>query len=264
MMAKALTLILALALLPTTAVAAPADGVVKVCADPDPPPWTYWTRDASGKKTEAFTGASVDLVRTIFNRLGVRVDFTGNVPWVRCLKLVEAGEFDYAMDAYADPERAKRFAYSAHYNTLTPQVFFRQDKPLEIRSVTDLKRYQGCGMIGASYAHYGLKPDDLDLGVTTYEAMIRKLKAGRCDYFVEELEVISGYKYLGEDHLRDPALAHAAVPNARAPAKHLIAALGSPAAKLLPEFNKELAAIIKSGAAADIWRRHAPDLPYKP
>ncbi|QSI78623.1 substrate-binding periplasmic protein [Niveibacterium microcysteis] len=266
-MTKARTLILILLLLlhlPAIAIAAPAERVIKVCADPDPPPWTYWVRDASGKKTDQFTGASVDLVRTIFNRLGVQVDFIGNVPWVRCLKLVETGEFDFAMDAYADAERAKRFAYSAHYNTLTPQVFFRRDKPLDIRSIADLKRYQGCGMIGASYAHYGLTPDDLDLGVTTYEAMIRKLKAGRCDYFVEELEVISGYKYLAQDYLRDPALAHASVADANPPAKHLIAAIGSPASKLLPKFNKELAAFIKSGAAAEIWQRHAPDLPYRP
>ncbi|GAA5174181.1 hypothetical protein GCM10025771_03230 [Niveibacterium umoris] len=261
---KTLLLAFALQLSPALALAESPAGAVKVCADPDPPPWTYWVRDARGQKTERFEGASVDMVRTIFKRLGKEVEFIGSVPWVRCLKLVETGEIDYAMDAYADPERARRFAYSAHYNTLTPQVFFRADTPLNIRTIADLKHYRGCGMIGASYAHYGLDPRDLDLGVTTYDAMIRKLKAGRCDFFVEELEVISGYRFLGRDYIGDAAMRHAPVADARAPAKHLIAARVSEAARLLAKFDRELATLIKSGEAAEIWQRHAPGLPYKP
>lgn len=237
---------------------------ISVCADPDPPPWTYWMRDADNKKTTVFVGSSVDTFKSVFERLGMSVSFIGNLPWARCLKMVQEGKIDFAMDAYYDSERAKVFAFTRHYNTLTPQVFYRKQKPVNIASRNDLKRYKGCGMIGASYAHYGLLPDQLDLGVNTYEGMITKLKAGRCDYFVEELEVIAGYKKLGRDFLNDPDMQHAAVPDAVAPAKHLIAVRGGRAEKLLPKIDEILEGMAQSGELGRIWKKHAPDTAFKP
>lgn len=251
---------LALAMLPLGGL---AQTTVSVCADPDPPPWTYWVRDAQGHKTRSYTGFSVDVFSAVFKKLGREVRFIGDVPWSRCLKMVEAGDIDYAMDAYFNTERDKLFAFSRHYNTLTPQVFYRADSPVEVRSTADLQRYRGCGMLGASYAHYGLQSEQLDLGVNTYQGMITKLKAQRCDYFVEELEVIAGYKKLGVDHLGDQALRYHAVTDAQAPAKHLIAAKGSAAAALLPEIDKQLGALIASGEAVKLWKKHGGGS-YKP
>jgi ABC-type amino acid transport substrate-binding protein len=236
---------------------------VSVCADPDPPPWTYWKRDASGQKGTEFVGSSVDTLRAAFAAIGKTVEFHGEYPWARCLTMVEAGQVDFAMDAYFDTERARRFAYSRHYNTLTPQVFFRANKPLQIERVLDLKKYVGCGMIGASYVHYSLAPEDLDLGVG-YGGLIKKLKAQRCDYFVEELEVIAGYQFIGVDYLADPQLRHAPVPGAKAPAKHLLAAKNSPAAALMPKLNAAIANLVKSGEAARMWKLHAGNLAYTP
>lgn len=244
--------------------AAQAETTVTVCADPEPPPWTYWVRDSQGKPTEVFVGASVDIVRATFSRIGINVRFLGQYPWSRCLKMVEDGEVDFAMDGYFDPERAKRFAYSDHYNTLTPQVFYRTDKPVKIATAADLKKYRGCGMNGASYAHYGLRSEDLDLG-SSYEPMIAKLKAGRCDYFVEELEVIAGYRLRGNDYLSDAAMRYGPVPGAKAPAKHLLTAINGPQTTLLPRLNKALASVVRSGEAAKAWKVHAgKELLYKP
>lgn len=237
---------------------------VTVCGEPDPPPWTYWILDAKGKQTDVFVGASVDIVKAAFERIGYKVEFRGQYPWPRCLHMVEKGEIDFAMDGYYDADRAKRLAYSTHYNTLTPRIFYRPNAQPVINNLSDLKRYKGCGMHGASYAHYGLQPSDLDLG-NDYELMIQKLKINRCDYFVEELEVIGGYKLLGKDYLADTGLMHAPVPGAKAPAKHLLTALNGPAAKLIPQLNDAIADLIKSGEAAKAWKKHAgKDLPYVP
>ncbi|NVO05191.1 MAG: transporter substrate-binding domain-containing protein [Rhodoferax sp.] len=234
-----------------------------VCADPDPPPWTYWKRDAEGRKGREFIGSSVDTLRAAFAAIGKTVEFHGEYPWARCLAMVEGGQIDFAMDAYYDTARARRFAYSSHYNTLTPQLFFRANKPLKVANVMDLKNYVGCGMIGASYVHYGLAAEDLDLG-SGYDGLIKKLKAQRCDYFVEELEVIAGYQFIGTDYLADPEIRHGPVPGAKAPAKHLIAAKNSPGASLLPRLDAALAGLVKSGEAARIWKQHAGNLPYTP
>jgi polar amino acid transport system substrate-binding protein len=237
---------------------------VTVCADPDPPPWTYWVRDSANAKTTSYIGFSVDTFTTAFKRIGHSVRFIGDLPWARCLLMVQEGKVDFAMDAYHSDERAKLYEFSHHYNTLTPQVFFRTQKPITVTVIADLKKYKGCGMLGASYAHYGLKAEELDLGVNTYEGMLAKLKAGRCDYFVEELEVISGYKKLGRDLLGDPGLHHNAVVDASAPAKHLITAKGGEASKLLPKLNQNLTAMIRSGELAKIWGKHMPDAPFAP
>ena len=234
-----------------------------VCADPDPPPFTYWKRDANGQKRAEFTGSSVDTLRAVFAHLGRAVEFNGEYPWARCLLMVETGQIDFAMDAYYDADRAKRFAYTTHYNTLTPQVFFLASRPVRVKALADLKKYRGCGMIGASYAHYGLGPKELDLGVG-YESLIKKLKAQRCDYFVEETEIFAGYRLAGTDYLSDPQIRHAPVPGATAPAKHLITAKDSEAAKLIPAINAALKSLTQSGEAAAFWKKHAGELPYKP
>ena len=236
---------------------------VSICADPDPPPWTYWVRDSQGKKTRVFTGFSVDTLKMVFARIGMTTEFHGEYPWARCLAKVQAGEIDFAMDAYHDAERARLFTYSNHYHTLTPQIYYRTNNPIIVRGLPDLKKYKGCGMVGASYAHYQLDPQELDLG-TGYDSMIKKLKAERCDYFAEELEVISGYQKLGVDYLADPALQHGPMPGANAPAKHLIAAKHGKAAKWMPEINAAIVKVVKSGDAAANWRTHAGDLPYLP
>jgi polar amino acid transport system substrate-binding protein len=236
---------------------------VKVCADPDPPPWTYWKRDASGQKSAEFVGFSVDVLNAAFGRIGKTVEFHGELPWSRCLVMVEEGQMDFAMDAYFDADRAKRFAYTTHYNTLTPQIFFRRARPVRVQSLSDLKSLKGCGMNGASYSHYGLNASDLDLG-PGYDNMIKKLKAERCDYFVEELEVIAGYKIIGTDYLSDPAIANSPVPLAKAPAKHLITAKNGPWAKLIAPLDNALKAVIKSGEAAASWKLHSGGLAYTP
>jgi ABC-type amino acid transport substrate-binding protein len=119
-------------------------------------------------------------------------------------------------------------------------------------------------MVGASYAHYGLQPVELDLG-TGYEPMIQKLLAKRCDYFVEELEVISGYKLSGKDYLANLEIRHGAVPGAQAPSKHLLTAINGTKASLIPAINKAIASVIDSGEAAQAWKKHAgTELRYKP
>jgi len=237
---------------------------VTVCADPDPPPSVYWVRDAQGHKTQALTGFGVDLMNEAFARLGVKVRWIGHYPWARCMKEVEDGRTDFAYGAYYSEERARRFAYSVPLRALTPQVFSMRDRPVDVRSKADLKRYAGCGLTGASYAHYDLGPADLDTGVNTYAKLITKLKLGRCDYFVEELEVILRLKDVGQDLLADEDLVHGPVPDATAPTTHLIAGKASAAAARLPELDAVLIPLIRSGEAARYWRRHSSSLPYKP
>ncbi|XHS78547.1 substrate-binding periplasmic protein [Burkholderiaceae bacterium UC74_6] len=260
-----LALALALALCAEAAPRGPAgppaqEPILVACADP--PAWTTTARNASGAVTETGTSFSFDMLSAALKSMGRTVRFVA-LPWARCMKEVEAGHLDYALGAYYSDERARRFSYSVPYSRGTPQVFFLRSRQLAISRKEDLLKFHGCGLAGGSYAHYGLKPAELDLGVNTYERLVKKLKAGRCDYFVEELEVIAGYKHIGNDYLADPELAHGPVPGVTAPAAHLIAGLNGRASALMPQLNVALLELVRSGQAAQLWRRHAGDIPYQ-
>lgn len=234
------------------------------CVDPDPPPWAFWVRDAQGQRTGQLDGFSVELIQRAFARIGKTVSIEGKYPWPRCMGLVEQGQIDFAMDGYYSEERAKRFAYSVHFSTLTPQVYYRSGADVRIKSKADLKRYRGCGMTGASYAHYDLRPEDLDLGVTSHDTLVAKLLAGRCDYFVEELEVMAAFQMIGKDYLAGGRIAHGPVVDAQGPSKFFMTALRGRSAVILPELNQAIADLIANGDAERLWRRYAPNLPYRP
>ena len=236
---------------------------VTICIDPEPPPSAYWVRDAHLNKTNVLTGSSIELIRLAFQKIGKNVTFIGDLPWVRCMKSVQEGTIDFAMDAYFDEERAKTFSYSVPYQQLTPQVYFDAIRPVSIQVKADLKKYKGCGQIGWSYRHYGLEPGDLDVGVNHLEQLVAKLKAGRCDYFIEELETVAGYRILGFDYLNDPRIIHGPVTDAIGPRRYLITSKGSVASKMLPKINAELSSMIDSGQAAKIFAKYSNQPVFK-
>jgi len=235
----------------------PASASASVCFQPEIPPRGYFLRDRAGQKTAILTGASVDVLRTALSRIGLNVDFRVDLPWKRCLALVEAGSVDFAMDAYFDTERARRFLYSQPYWRLTPQVYFLAKAPLAINGAADLKRYRGCGMGGWSYQHYGLATADIDVGSFDFQALFKKLKAGRCQYVVEELEVVEGLKTLGDDFLADKDLAHGPVHGAVGPATYLIACKDARHVALMNKLNEQLAAMTQSGETMQIWKKYS-------
>lgn len=236
---------------------------VSMCGEPgDGSPWLYWVSDAQGRPTHQLAGFSLDMWQLVFTRLGYQLDFHGEYPWRRCLRMVASGEIDYVSGAYYDEERAKLFAYSKPYKVLTPQVFFSARRPVQVSSIADLQRYRGCGRGGNSYAHYGLDPNQLDLGALSYRSMIDKLKRQHCDYFVEELETIAQVNLGRDHHLDDAELLHHDIAGARAPAKHLLAGKGRPAEALLPAINAAVEEFMRSDERKRLWRKHAGDLPF--
>lgn len=244
---------------------------IQICADPNPLEWglekgsavlTPTAPSALGQ-TISGLGISADIVSATFTLMGRRVNFISDLPWKRCLSEVQNGHIDFAMGAYYNAERAKIYDYSNHYNTLTPQIFYTASISAVFANVSDLKPYRGCGMYGSSYTHYGLNEQDLDLG-SGYDSLIRKLHAGRCDYFVEELEIIEAFKKTGANIFADKQIKHVAAPWAKAPSRYLITAKNGKNSVLLGQINAALNTLIKSGKAEKLWNSQITDIPYKP
>jgi len=243
---------------------AQADGVrtATICVDVDPPPPGAVKRDANGKKIINIEGISVDIVRAAFAHMGQKVEFSGELPWNRCLREVELGTIDFALGVYFNEERAKIYDFSTHYSTLTPQLFYLSTKPVSITQSSDFKNYRGCGIYGSSYAHYDLSPDVLDLGMD-YDSLYRKLLSKRCDYFVEEWEAVFDSS-TGKGFLANPLVVHTNLPWAKSPARHLVTAKNGPNSAMLVQINAALDFVIKSGAAEQAWKKSMGDIPYKP
>lgn len=240
-----------------------AEGSVSICSEPgDGPPWLYWQKTPGAATPQKLAGFTYDMIHAAFARSGKTVAFRGDLPWARCLKMVAAGEIDLASGAYFSEEREKIYTYSQPYKTLTPQAFMLAGSAVKIQSIADLRRYRGCGMNGSSYSHYGLRAGDLDQGSRSYAGMIEKLKIKRCEYFVEELEVIAHLNGGRDHYLEDPKLRHNGVEGATRPAMHLIAAKGSPAALLLPLFDDAFQKMQKAGEVQKLWKKNAGDLVY--
>ena len=142
----------------------------------------------------AISGFSYELLQWVSKQVGRELRVI-EVPWTRCLNEVKANRINLVIDAYEDAERRKSYLYSSPYHTLTPQIFFRVASRSEMARVTqvkDLVRYKGCGVRDFTYEHYDLDAAKLDLGAVNDQNMLQKLKAGYCDYAVEELEHIIG------------------------------------------------------------------------
>lgn len=243
--------------------AAADSNTVRVCGDRDPLAMTLDIKPGVENKNPEVIGFSVDMVRAIFASLGKNVEFIEDLPWKRCLNEVENGKIDFAMDAYFNLEREKIFEYSTHYHSMTPQIFYLDSKPVDYSRIEKLKKYHGCGILGTSYTHYGMRPENFDLGADRV-AMIKKLFAGHCDYFLEDLEDIASYKSTGVDYLANPVLRHGTIAWAVPPSKFLITIKNSKNAQMMDQINSSIYTIIKSGQAEKFWKKIHIGLPYKP
>lgn len=241
-----------LAVLPT-AVLAEHHKVLSACAGHTPPFVQFFDGNAIG-------GFSVELVQQVSKLLGLQAQIQ-QLPWARCLQLVKLGKVDVAIDAYDDAERRKSFRYSTAYYTLTPQVFYRAadavvrpDVFIDRNALTALR---GCGVRGYTYDHYGIDASTMDLGAENASRMLMKLKAGHCDYALEEMEYIMGARQSGAQWLDESPLQSFQPVWAKGPKLHfLIGKERADGARLLKSLDNAIAVVKDNGFLSALQRRY--------
>ncbi len=208
-------------------------------------------------------GFSYGLLQDVARQMG-RKPLVKELPWARCLQDVKTGAIDLAVDAYDDAERHRQYLYSTSYHTLTPQIFYRANSTaisLPLRGVASLEGLSGCGVHEYTYEHYDLDARRMDLGADNDLRMLQKLKAGRCDYAVEELEYIIGGRTAVPDWLDESDLKSFRPAWARGPQLHFLIGKEHPEAPgLLLEVNQAIAASEKSGTTAALRKRYFDSL----
>jgi len=210
------------------------DKLLACTEDADYPPLTYVDR-AGGQRQ--IRGITADLLDRLSKQTGVPIEIV-MTSLKRCLLGVQRGIYDIGLDFYKDAERARKYDYSPPYMALQPYYFFdksRYPEGLDVRRKADLHKYRGCGIIGYSYAHFGLaEGPKFDISAQSHTVVGRMLFAGRCDYFPAAREIVEGFRAMGETEIVDnPKLGFAPVPDAPAQNIHLIYSRESASIKTL-------------------------------
>ncbi len=234
--------------------------LVRICDDSGewPPFIHYQSRDAGKEST--IVGFSVDVIEAVFAENNIKFSIE-LIPWKRCLREVEQGEYDMLLNASYSEERAEKYYLSSDYYAVTPYYFYslkHNPNGLPIRSKADLSGYRVGGIIGYNYDYWGLETLDVDRYAADYAHLIGKLHRHRVDLFVENLEVIAGFSLIGKNYIGDPDLGYAPIPDALPTLFYMLFSKNERGQELMQLVNKKLADMQSSGQLQELLKKYIP------
>ena len=234
---------------------------IKICDDNGEwPPYVYYELK-DGKKSEKLIGYAVDVMDEITTRSKITYKLE-MLPWKGCLDGVKNNSEGLSMllEFSKNADREKDFIFPTAFYTTKSAIFFDKKKHkdgLQIKSLADLKKYKGCGITGYNYKDYGLTDADLDLGAKSIDQIATKVKAGRCDFFIEKFEVVAGFeKTGGAKVIGDPEIGYEYLTMVPPSLFYMGISRKYPQAKELETLiNKELDAMEKDGTLKKLEKK---------
>lgn len=226
---------------------AAAAGIVACGGDNGWPPSSYFG-PPQHNNARPVLGYSPDVLHAVLSASAFRPEFV-LLPFRRCLSLAEQGrQVQVVMGATFSTERARQFLFSHHYLHLRPALFLwpgaAPGLPL-------------CSLVGFNYAPFGVKPDEVDEGSSSYLLVMKKMQAGRCRGFAEYVEVGRSLQLLGllgEDGGRLQArLLPGLVP---VPLHFMVSRAYPDAGLLLRQIDRQLEQMDRNGQLDALLARH--------
>ncbi len=236
---------------------------INICDDGGEwPPYTFYKRTSSGKRTETVTGFSVDLIQKILTPRGISFNLE-LVPWKRCLKGVKNGRpFQMALNASFSRKRDEEYYLTRPYYHTTNYYFYSNKvhpKGLNITSVKDLQRHRVCGLLGYNYETYGFKEGAMDQGARSFPALINKLHENRCTLFLEKYEILVGFTTIGQPLLADPNLSRQPIPGMLPTRFYMLISKNTPFGKYLKELiDQSIEEMTASGELNRMLKTYIP------
>jgi polar amino acid transport system substrate-binding protein len=217
-----------------------ADKPLAICDDEAGwPPYTF----VDPNRPQEVVGASADLIVEILRRAGYRPTIT-LLPWKRCLAEVENGKMAMFMNAAYSAERSQKYLISNPYYSLRSALYYLDSKfpdAPKMSTTDDLKRYRYCGLFGYNYTMYDLPEAQLDTGAKDEASRFRKLRMGRCDFVLGDIELLNSFSSMGQVDL--DGVSHIPIPGAKPKEFHVMVSM-------TPAGGKELLQVINDGLAA--------------
>lgn len=226
-----------------------------VCGmDEQYPPIQWLDKNANGD--EVLRGLAPALLQRILVPAGWTYRYE-RLPAQRCLRAVQEGtEFQLLAAGSRNAERDRDFLVSDSYWLVHFHSFYSARRYFEkppARRRADLNKLKLCGLLGHNFSAFGVPIERIDMGATTYAAVMGKLERGRCDVFPYNAEVVLGYRLLGQDLLRGGKIAHSPLIDMPPWPLHMLISRHYPKGPaLLALINQELARLRASGEMAKI------------
>ncbi|BFM10753.1 hypothetical protein R50072_09060 [Simiduia litorea] len=152
---------------------AQAQQEARLCMD-NYPPFTYFIGDKPA-------GAMVDALEIIAEEMQFKLKYTPNTPFIRCMRMAEAGLVDFVVSLLRTPERLNYLAMFP-YSTPEPSRFIVQTQMLgNLKEEKDILPLRVGLIKGFLYPKF-FSGNDLHIeSSSTPEAGIRKLRANQID-----------------------------------------------------------------------------------
>ncbi|WP_372871121.1 substrate-binding periplasmic protein [Shewanella sp.] len=220
------------------------------------PPFNYFVRE-NNIKTDILAGYDIDILKRVFEGVPYQVV---SLPWRRCLMSLTTGAVDAAMSASMNEQRQRDYISSEPYYYLTPGYFYlakAADTSSEIASGAALQALGSvCGLGGHNYAQFGLTKGSDVIRMVNYRQLAEMLKAGRCRYYLDRLELLpAAIAILGESFM--PPLHKGRITGAPSePFFMLISPKSSRRSWLQIHFNDKIAELRSQGQLAKILEYH--------
>lgn len=171
-----------------------ADKPLRACgSNSEQPPFSFYERK-NGVDTSKVMGVTVDMLKALEPTLGQKVEVT-LLPWRRCLAGLKSGDVDLAIDDRPGKNPTDEFLHSKAYFQLYPTYAFSVEAKtanFDVEKPGVLAQMKVCGLPGRQYDAFGIQESQVEYGTSSYKSAFDKLKAKRCDIFVEYREVIGG------------------------------------------------------------------------
>jgi len=188
---------------------------VRICNDSGEwAPYFYRERTTDGTMTERITGATIDSLDAIFEKIDLDYEFE-LLPWKRCVAYAErfdkVQEFEMFSEAGMNSWRQERFLPTREpvYKRINVLYYNSDTFPdgLHVKTIQDMEKYKICVPAGFSFEFHvkaGLQRELVDVSHgSNYFDVIRKISLGFCDIMPANLAVVAGGETIGQFTIPD-------------------------------------------------------------
>ncbi len=224
---------------------------LRVCDDVNEwPPYAYFER-VNGRPSERVTGFTVELLRRIAERHGLRVQ-VDMLPWRRCLEAVRTGEAVLLLNAIRTADRERDYWLSAPiYDTRLLVLWSHRTRPegLTLRTQADLLPLRIGALQGYSYSQLDQIPDGRLVRAPNYHSLLQMLHLGRVDVALVNEGVMLGHAALGNPAFSGDKELRIGTLSDREPSRfYMMATRAKPEGQaLIALINQELDALERQG-----------------
>ena len=243
--------------------------IIHICDDESEwPPFTYYQRIGSKKDKTHITGAMTEFLDAIFKKIDQKYTLT-LMPWKRCTYLVYyykkvPKKYEMFINGTYNKKRAEKYYISKPVYFTYQAVFYSKKKyPNGIihNRKWNINNYKICDVNGynidAYYTKLGLNRNKkIDQEAKSFENVLKKISAGRCDIVVASEANIYGAEKIGKYKIPED-IASQRIAGLKPTAFYIFISKDYPKAKeLLKKINHAIDELKKDGIYKKIFTKY--------